>query len=253
VPQHEQCRQIQQALDNALGSVPYEIKRAAQKAFPKVTAAVAKSGLQDVLATRNGLLRELPGDARVQRLIVQRMIGDYCELIWSRPGGSAEEHIDTVRAVTQEVSAEVSYKPVAQTGSSPRQPGAGDAAGSLVAQVAFIPAAWTVVQDPAAVASTPAGYLRDPPLFVKDDNRWFVIVASPQTEAEGRRLMNRFKSKAPQYDFALYQPYAGNSYYAIMMASWVDETVARQALRDARRDVAAGAYLWRCRSSGDSC
>jgi hypothetical protein len=65
--------------------------------------------------------------------------------------------------------------------------------------------------------------------------------------------MNRFKSKTPQYDFALYQPYADNPHYAIMMASWVPETVARQALRDARRDVARDAYPWSCTSSGDSC
>jgi hypothetical protein len=59
--------------------------------------------------------------------------------------------------------------------------------------------------------------------------------------------------KKPQYEFAVYGPYGSNKYYGIMMASRTSRSIAEEALRLARRDVAAGAYLWACRSSGESC
>jgi len=45
---------------------------------------------------------------------------------------------------------------------------------------------------------------------VTDTNKYFVIVGSARTREDGLRLMNKLKSKAPQYDFALYAPYGDN-------------------------------------------
>ena len=97
------------------------------------------------------------------------------------------------------------------------------------------------------------GFLRDPPFYINDSNKYFVIVASARTESEGRRTLAALKAKAPQYDFVLYAPYGSNTYYGIMMATWVPRSVAMDALRLARRDVASDAFLWTCRSSGQSC
>jgi hypothetical protein len=97
------------------------------------------------------------------------------------------------------------------------------------------------------------GFLRDPPFFVNDYNQYFVIVGSAITREEGLRLMNRLKSKTPQYDFALFEPYGTNPYYGVMMASWVSRDLAMEALGLARRYVARDAYLWACHSSGNNC
>jgi len=78
---------------------------------------------------------------------------------------------------------------------------------------------------------------------------WSLIAAGPSLKT----AIVSFESKAPEYDFALYEPYGDNPYYGVMMASWVPRDVALEALRLARRDVARDAYLWACRSSGESC
>lgn len=97
------------------------------------------------------------------------------------------------------------------------------------------------------------GFLRDPPFYVNDSNKYFVIVASAGSESEGRRMLAKLKAKTPQYDFVLYAPYGSNRFYGIMMASWVPLSVAREALELARRDVTRDAFLWACRSSGQGC
>ncbi len=88
---------------------------------------------------------------------------------------------------------------------------------------------------------------------MNDNNKYFVVVGSARTEEEGLRLMKRLKTKAPQFDFVLYAPYGENQYYGVMMATWVPRGVALEALKLARRHVAPDAYLWACRSSGESC
>lgn len=97
------------------------------------------------------------------------------------------------------------------------------------------------------------GWLRDPPFYVTDDNRYFVIVASPESEQEGLRKLDELKSTSPDYDFHLYPPYGANTHYAVMIASWVSRDLAYEVLGIAKRDVASDAYPWRCRSRGDSC
>jgi hypothetical protein len=97
------------------------------------------------------------------------------------------------------------------------------------------------------------GLLRDPPFYVTDANKYFVIVGSARNREAGIALMNKLKKKAPQYDFGLYGPYGNNPYYSVMMATWVPWDVAVKAREHARRDVAHDAYIWACRSSGESC
>jgi hypothetical protein len=97
------------------------------------------------------------------------------------------------------------------------------------------------------------GFLRQVPFYINDANKYFVIVGSAPSEEAARKLLTRLKTKAPQYDFVLYAPYGGNTNFAIVMACWVPRSVALEALRFAQRDVAQDAYLWACRSSGDSC
>lgn len=97
------------------------------------------------------------------------------------------------------------------------------------------------------------GFLREVPFYINDSNKYFVIVGSAPSEEAARKLLTRLKAKAPQYDFVLYAPYGSNTNFAIVMACWVPRSVALEALRVAQRDVAHDAYLWACRSSGDSC
>jgi hypothetical protein len=95
-------------------------------------------------------------------------------------------------------------------------------------------------------------YLNPVPLWITDMNKSFVIVGSAATEAEGRQRMQALKVSYPQYDFELYEPYGTNTNYGIMMASWVSEPRAAEALQAAKQ-IERTSFIWKCRGTGDSC
>ena len=112
------------------------------------------------------------------------------------------------------------------------------------------PAEWVAGE---AVEYRHADFLLDPPIFITKANKNFVMVASASSQEAAIREMNRLKHKAPQFDFVVYAPYRGNPNYAIMMASWVSYSVAKQALELAKKHVNPGSIIWSCRSEGTSC
>jgi hypothetical protein len=107
--------------------------------------------------------------------------------------------------------------------------------------------------EPAAEPLPESAYIQDVPFYVTKANRNFVIVAAAGSSEDAFDTVRRLKAKAPQFDFVAYAPYQGNPNYGVMMATWVSWPVAQQALADARKYVAADAFIWSCRELGDSC
>ena len=100
---------------------------------------------------------------------------------------------------------------------------------------------------------TTGKYLRDPPFLITRGNKHFVIVSSVRYEKDLLSEIRRLKVKAPQFDFVAYAPYKGNPYHAIMMATWVCYSVAKEALENAQKFVKSDSYIWSCPSEGDNC
>jgi hypothetical protein len=99
----------------------------------------------------------------------------------------------------------------------------------------------------------PSDYLRETPFVVTDANKNFVMVSSVSSEQDAIKEVKRLKRRAPQFDFIAYGPYRGNPSYAIMMATWVSDSVAAAALKDAKEFVSAGSIIWSCRERGSYC
>lgn len=299
--EQEECVVHLAALNTELGWVKENaVKRAANRTFPDVTEAVEKNGVENALAVRNNFYQEignapatkLLNSSILQKLIRMRMNFDYCELIWSSPGRNPDDQMASVETVILELETGQKLRPIDSTKpdaltATPRM--RSDGREGYIRDISFGPSislllAQNVPQsqraanepffdDPVSsvqpqVPPAQKDYLRDPPLYVTISNRWFVIVGSAATEEKGIERMHKFKKKAPQYDFSLYQPYGNNENYAIMMASWVPKSIAEKALEDAWRDVTVhrdhdghdaqnphpqAAYLWNCKSLGDRC
>jgi hypothetical protein len=227
---------------------------ATKTALDAVSKLVGRIGIHiDVRTTRDSVLKDNP--RADQAVIVLTMANTLCEMIWSDSTLSGAEKAARFQNMMRDMlSRALGPAPVARTDRHTQ--GRRDGQGGLIVLASADPSALLLVaeNEPGFTLPEPqTGFLRDPPFYVNDSNKYFVIVGSARTREEGLRLMNRLKSKAPQYDFALYEPYGDNPYYGVMMASWVPHHVAMEALRLARRDVAHDAYLWACRSSGQSC
>lgn len=96
-------------------------------------------------------------------------------------------------------------------------------------------------------------FINAPPPVITAQNRYFVIVASP-TQNEAEQVLSNFRTRFRELDFALYPPYKGNPHYAVMLATWVSEDQAKQALRRGlERGLPHDSYIWRCPGSGNSC
>ncbi|MBC9883443.1 hypothetical protein G8O24_39845 [Bradyrhizobium sp. INPA01-394B] len=198
----------------------------------------------NVRDTRDNVLKNNPRADQV--VIVLTMANIYCKMIWSDTALKGEDKASHFRTMMQELlTPAAGPTPVARTG----------ATGWIrsVTRLASNDTFAVADTETPALPKPQTGFLRDPPFLINDYNKYFVIVGSAATREEGLRLMNSLKSKAPQYDFALYEPYGDNPNFGIMMASWVPLDVAQKALGIARRTVAKDAFLWACRSTGSSC
>jgi hypothetical protein len=188
----------------------------------------------------------------------RRMLRVFCEVVLADNSLTDDAKTARVQAAEQQMARAVDGPAeVARTNSRVRSSQPREAGGILLAMAPGVEpgARWWL--GATMVAETPytAGddYLRDAPSFVNDSNKYFVIVGSAGSEDEAVRLMRRFKVKAPKYDFVVYQPYGANSSYGVMMATWVAREVAQKALVEARASVAPDAFLWACRSGGETC
>lgn len=95
-------------------------------------------------------------------------------------------------------------------------------------------------------------YLNPLPLVITEKNKYFVLVGSASSEANGRKQLSELKSRYPNYDFELYAPYGSNRSYGIMIASWVSRERANEALAVAR-NIDVSSFIWACRSTGEEC
>ncbi|HEX4545982.1 MAG TPA: hypothetical protein VH110_06440 [Candidatus Acidoferrum sp.] len=227
---------------------------ATKTALDAISKWLGRIGIDvDVRMTRDSVLKDNPRADQVVIVIV--MANTLCEMIWSDTALKGAEKAARFKNMMQDVlSPALGPTPVARTNRHTQS--RRERQGGLIVLASGDPSYTLLVAENELGFKLPepqTGFLRDPPFFVNDYNKYFVIVGSASTREEGLRLMNQLKSKAPRYDFALYQPYGANPNYGVMMASWVPRDVAMETLRLARRDVARDAYLWTCRSSGHSC
>ena len=230
-----------------------------------MTKLLAKLGLDlNVRSTRDSILKDNP--RADQAVIVLTMANTLCVMISSDATLSGVEKATRYQQMMLDLLARVSGPTaIARTdGKQSRSEELGpkrglvavaldDSTSSGLTTLLTIAAGAAKQSGPDHQMPTETGFLRDPPFYVNDSNKYFVVVASARTESEGKRTLAALKAKAPRYDFVLYAPYGSNAYYGIMMATWVPRSVAMDALRLARRDVAPDAFLWACRSSGQSC
>lgn len=219
--------------------------RDTDQASEKAKELVRKAGPgADLRSIRQRVLRDEFPKADVEVTLV-RMLREFCRVVSSADDIPGDQKSARVQAALDDL-----LKPVqgptelARTNPRSRQ--------SSLSPAAIRRVGWATGTMAQAAASEDR-FLRDAPAYVNDSNRWFVIVGSAKSEQEAIGLMNRLKARAPQHDFVVYMPYGQNPYYSVMMATWVSREVADKALRAARADVVAGAYLWKCPSSGESC
>ena len=205
----------------------------------------------DYRATRDVILADHP--QADQMVVVLIMANTLCEMIWSDSALSGAEKASMYVKMMVEIRTPASG-PAPLIKTAPAVPPK-----SSIAPAGLVLAGWNpgiqLAQAEPPYLPTPrtTGFLRDPPFYVNDTNKYFVFVASVADEDAARSVIKKLKAKAPQYDFTLYAPYGSNSYYGIVMASWVPRDVATQALALAKKDVNKDAYIWACRSGGQSC
>ena len=207
---------------------------------------LAKIGLGiNVRDERDNVLKANPRADQV--MIVLTMANIYCKMIWSDSTLKGDEKAARFEKLMHELLERATGPtPVARTAAT------GWWNQKMITLASNVP--FDLAEEPELALPKPqVGYLRDPPFLINDYNKYFVIVGSASTREEGLRLMKTFKSKAPQYDFALYEPYGNNSHFGIMMASWVPHDVALQVLDIAKQTLAHDAFIWACRDTGDSC
>jgi hypothetical protein len=173
-----------------------------------------------------------------QDIMIFMMFRTECLLIVQAKDLSTERKLELIAAARDAYYRRV-FSPEVYSTAQPT----GDESRFEGAQVIFV----------ANEASEGSTYLQDPPYYVTDANKYFVIVASARTFNEARAAADEFKRKAPQFDFVVYEPYGDNPWYGVMMATWVSREVAREALQDARRLIAEDSYIWACRGSGEVC
>lgn len=223
-------------------------------ALDLATKILGKIGIDaNFKTTRDSIFKDNP--RADQAAIVLTMANTLCEMIWSDTALSGGEKATRFQAMMQDMlSRALGPASIARTDAPKRSWFEGWGNKIVLAAADPLPMQLVELNEPAfKLPETQTGFLRDPPFYVTDANKYFVIVGSAQSRQQGLSLMNRFKAKAPQYEFALYGPYGDNPYFGVMMASWVPRDVAAEALRLARRDVVPDAYLWACRSTGERC
>lgn len=240
--------------------------KAAMDAADKLVRSAGASA--DLRSIRTVLLRDRFPRADVDQTL-RRMLQVFCEVVRLEAALSDSEKAARIQTADADMLQRVQGPTeVARTGSRIRRTGwPGDGRG--IQEAALGGGAWVAdlvahqvadqVADQAAqrVAQAQAApaeeFLRDAPAYVNDSNKYFVIVGSAASQQAAVDLMNRLHKKAPQYDFVVFLPYGANPSYGVMMATWVAKDVAQQALRAARKSVVPDAYIWACRSGGESC
>lgn len=248
---------VAQACDGMTASGARIITRDTRDAGNSAEKLVREAGPgADLRAIRLRTLKSNFPRADVE-VTTRRMLRAFCDVIWADTGIANDKKTARVQAAEQELlRAADGPREVARTNTRIRTGGQGVGQRTLLALAPGSESAdrwWLAGLAAQAPAPAEDEFLRDAPSFVNDSNKYFVIVGSAGSEDAAVKLMNQLKAKAPKYDFVLYLPYGANASYAVMMATWVSRGVAQKALREARASVVSDAYLWACRSTGESC
>lgn len=233
--------------------VTAQTKAAMDAADKLVRSAGASADLRSIRAV---LLRERFPSADVDQTL-RKMLQVFCEVVRLEAALSDSEKTARIQTADADMLQRVQGPTeVARTSSRIRRTGwPGDGRSIQVASQdgsAWM-ADWMADRLAQAQAAPAEDFLRDAPAFVNDSNKYFVIVGAAASQKAAIDLMNRLHKKAPQYDFIVYMPYGANPNYAVMMATWVGKDVAQQALRAAQKSVVPDAFVWACRSGGESC
>lgn len=95
-----------------------------------------------------------------------------------------------------------------------------------------------------------ATFLKPPPSVVTNENRYFVVAASPATEAEANSQYMARASTNPNIDLVIFAPYGSNNHYSLMMGTWLSKSAADRVIRIAvQLGIQPKPYLWRLNSA----
>jgi hypothetical protein len=101
-----------------------------------------------------------------------------------------------------------------------------------------------VIEMPAGAEGWALRYLQPPPPVLTKENSCFTIVHSAESEEAGRAKIEQLRKKCPNLDFELYAPYGSNTYWGVMLASFVSRSRANEALQVARSQIDPSSYIW---------
>jgi hypothetical protein len=203
----------------------------------------------------------------MQYYVVLIMYHDGCVVIRNDAKLSTaqrEERLDTLR---KSVASEFQLTPVATTSpplySDPRvHPPTSSSHPRQRSSNTFQPhytAFVTLIRDEDETANTRSftwaqRYLRPVPVVITMGNQYWVNVGYAKNEAEGSNKLTELKTRYPNYDFALYNPFSHNNIWNIVMASWVSNEEAQSVLQVAKT-INPTSFVWRAcrRMNGDEC
>ena len=201
-----------------------------------------------------------------QELFIGVFFIKYCELIgesrWNIP---PDDRLERLALAQEKLYYKVPFRPPAIDSRLltmyQSEPQSQFVAGTDYEEVQLQHAILTNVDDPfdeyavdhhIETEEKPSEYLRERPYVVTDANKNFIQISSVPSRQDAMEEVKRLKRMAPQFDFIAYEPYSGNTWFAIMMATWVSDSVANAALKDARK-FGLGGKIWSCRQRGSSC
>jgi hypothetical protein len=218
-------------------------------------------GEEDLVKERNSVFVQFPEGQ--QGIIVYTMYRDECLMIKASTTLSDVEKIDRIERLQARLLKRVSGPQPVSTTKQKHSSAAPPRSRIIQTRYArldppdqglrVLAAAMPITApNPKDFVEEETGWLREKPFYITDRNKHFVVLMSAPDEATGQAEIKHLRSKYPKYDFALYTPYGSNRNFGIMMASWVPYQIAEQALSVAK-NINSGAYIWSCRSTGESC
>lgn len=95
-----------------------------------------------------------------------------------------------------------------------------------------------------------SAFLKPAPFVLTNENRFFVVAASPKTHLDADSLYVSDTAAFPNVDFTIFPPYRENVHYALMMGTWLSRSEANRVMQIAAEiGLRPKPYVWQL---GDS-
>ena len=89
-------------------------------------------------------------------------------------------------------------------------------------------------------------FLKPAPSVLTNENRYFVVAASPNNQSDADSLYVSDTAAFPNVDFVIFPPYRTNVHYALMMGTWLSRPEANRVIQIATEiGLRPAPYIWR--------